>query len=1327
MPDRGSAIEHHRGDLRLPAGKLARAAAAALATVASAAALWALLMPPARGFLWPALAVAAAAVALLSGRARWLVAATAACGSIFVLRVAASSSDGSPDIDPAAALVALFVALAAAGKLRGSLATLWLAIGGSLYVGVVQIIWQYVGVGDPHAAISPLLALAAALTIGAHVERRLPPVSAAAALSSGLGVIVAAAAGLAAGAPQLAGFMPGQAGITVEGLLALVALLVAALAAQARRRALALGLLMPVLVLSLLLLAAGDQSPTHEALSARFTLDAWLGQRMQPVGALAVLCAAVGTLLGAVGSGHRRAMAAHWFIGLLLVLSSSLLLAGILIGLPQALDQPLPPMAAAPAALGVMALGAWMLAGDPGTARARSLWLPLLAGMAVVAGTLQMAMLVRNDRIANERRDAAIAAESAELAVLRAIHSRVSALERFAQRQLAVPLAQRAGLFKLEASQALRAGLAMESVARIDGERTILQVESVRDVSDFINHKATFDGQRAATYAAAEQTGRAMVIGPIVIAGTDVKAILVVQPGAFDDQGRGFLIATYGFAQTFELALDPIAPGHAIVLERAGQPLVQRGLPRAGHAWTTAPRREFELLGARWTLRALPLQWDDADAADAVRVERIVTLSGMLLAALVALALRLTALARERAEAAEAAHAGLSVAVAERDHAGAALARSEQQAQRLLEGMSEGVVRLGDGLRIEYANPRAREMLQRLNPEPMGQRLRDLFPRFAGSAFDQRISEALEQRTPVVVDAHVEALDRWLSGRIYPQDDGLIGIFSDVTDLRAAERFEQDQRHVLRAIAAGEDVQSCLTRAARLFEGQHPGTAVGILRIDPVSYRVVGAVAPSLPESESRAWVGVVLTATTGCCGAAAHRRETVVSKDIATDPHWDGYREGPLAQGLGACWSQPIADNAGNIIGTFAVFSAVDRQPLDGESLAIESTAALAAIAIERDLDARRVETERQRFRSLSERSPYMVYAFDLERRLVDCNDNVVREGGFPRETLLGMAAESLVLKPWRDRVKRGFDAALRGESSRFDGKVMTAGRQRREVEITLIPIEVDQRIVGVFGVVRDTTEQHRTAAELDRALHDLTARNRELQDFAFVASHDLQEPLRKVQAFSDRVIERFAHQLDAQGVDWLRRIDAAAHRMQVLIDDLLAYSQVTSHGQPFAPVDLAEVIRDVASDLEVRIDDSGAVLRVGELPVVDGDRTQLRQLLQNLVANALKFRAPDRTPCIEVNAAPAKDDPDQLLLVVEDNGIGFAPAYAERIFAPFQRLHGREEYEGTGIGLAIVRRIVERHRGSIRALGTPGVGTRFEVLLPVRATAAGFNAPAR
>ena len=243
------------------------------------------------------------------------------------------------------------------------------------------------------------------------------------------------------------------------------------------------------------------------------------------------------------------------------------------------------------------------------------------------------------------------------------------------------------------------------------------------------------------------------------------------------------------------------------------------------------------------------------------------------------------------------------------------------------------------------------------------------------------------------------------------------------------------------------------------------------------------------------------------------------------------------------------------------------------------------------------------------------------------------------------------------------------------------------------------------------------RSNSELERQARELVRSNTELDQFAQVASHDLQEPLRKVRTFTERITETEADNLSERGADYLRRANAAAARMQTLIEDLLRFSRVSTRGQSFAPVDLGAVVADVLDDLSVLIQRTGARIEVGALPTINADAVQMGQLLQNLISNALKFRRDDVEPVVRIEAT-VQDG--WMSLTVADNGIGFEPQYATRIFRVFERLHGRGAYPGTGIGLALCRKIAERHGGTVLADGVPGEGATFTVTLQTQRTSA-------
>lgn len=336
------------------------------------------------------------------------------------------------------------------------------------------------------------------------------------------------------------------------------------------------------------------------------------------------------------------------------------------------------------------------------------------------------------------------------------------------------------------------------------------------------------------------------------------------------------------------------------------------------------------------------------------------------------------------------------------------------------------------------------------------------------------------------------------------------------------------------------------------------------------------------------------------------------------------------------------------------------------------------------------------------------------------------VYSGALVLAMLLSLALQRLISTPIlslaekAQQVSDQHDYSLRAKKTSEDElgtlcdgfNTMLAEIQQRDAELRNHRLRLEETVELRTRQLRARTEE-------------LTRSNAELEQFAYIASHDLQEPLRKVQAFGDMLATQFRDVLPEEGRDYLQRMQGAAKRMQGLINDLLNYSRVKSKAQPFVPVNLNDVMHLVLADLEARLRDTSGRVDFGELPTLDADPTQMRQVLQNLIGNSLKYHRRDTVPVVTVRSdrldpqesvCPGSGAPVQCVrLTIQDNGIGFEEKYAERIFAPFERLHGRSEYEGTGMGLAICRKIVERHGGTVTAHGVPNQGATFLVDLPL------------
>jgi PAS domain S-box-containing protein len=346
-----------------------------------------------------------------------------------------------------------------------------------------------------------------------------------------------------------------------------------------------------------------------------------------------------------------------------------------------------------------------------------------------------------------------------------------------------------------------------------------------------------------------------------------------------------------------------------------------------------------------------------------------------------------------------------------------------------------------------------------------------------------------------------------------------------------------------------------------------------------------------------------------------------------------------------------------------------------------------------------------------------------DLDEKVADCNEAILRLTQRSREEMIGKPFVDLLLPEFRSLISDARKLLVgaifvRTEPNsgkkgiiRTDFQLIRRTGESVDMEADISSIEdAAGQPAGFLIVARDITERKQMEYQLDSTLADLQRSNAELEQFAYVTSHDLQEPLRMITSYIQIIEEDYKGKLDADADEYIAFVVEGAKRMHTLVNDLLAYSRVGTRGEPFMPISLSSVLSAATANLEVAIEESHAVVTNDPLPTVAGDESQLIQLFQNLLGNAIKFRS-DASPLIQIGVEKTNGD---WKLSVRDNGIGIDMKYAERIFVVFQRLHAREEYPGTGIGLAVVKKIVERHGGRIWVESEPANGSTFYFTLP-------------
>ena len=447
-----------------------------------------------------------------------------------------------------------------------------------------------------------------------------------------------------------------------------------------------------------------------------------------------------------------------------------------------------------------------------------------------------------------------------------------------------------------------------------------------------------------------------------------------------------------------------------------------------------------------------------------------------------------------------------------------------------------------------------------------------------------------------------------------------------------------------------------------------------------------------------------------------------------------------------------PLRDEAGNITKWFGTGTDIDDQKRAQQELqrsheeleqlvqertsdVVQSNAAFevanaalgyANITLQSEIAGReRVENNLTRFFDLS-----------LDMVCVAGFDGFFKRLNPAWESSLGYSCEELMARPFLDFVhpddllKTGSEQEQNNsgqDTESFENRYRCKDGSYKWLEWRARTVPEEQTI---YATARDITKSKKAEQDLQATMLQLERSNNDLQHFASIASHDLQEPLRAIQAFGDRLQTKHGDVLNEEAHDYLTRMQNAASRMRALIQDLLAYSRVTTKTRPFSSVDLAETTGAILSDLTMRLEETEGRVEIGELPTIDADAMQMRQLFQNLIDNGLKFHRENEPPVVRVYVQQEKPNDSEAereiaRIVVEDNGIGFDEKFSDRIFSPFERLHNQRKYSGTGIGLAICRKIAERHGGGISVQSTPGQGSRFLISLPLRQSETAWENP--
>ncbi|WP_408958877.1 PAS domain S-box protein [Natrinema sp. 74] len=598
----------------------------------------------------------------------------------------------------------------------------------------------------------------------------------------------------------------------------------------------------------------------------------------------------------------------------------------------------------------------------------------------------------------------------------------------------------------------------------------------------------------------------------------------------------------------------------------------------------------------------------------------------------------------------------------------------ETELQRILGRISDAFYAVDDQFRFTHVNERAEELLQRSEEELLGENIWDMFP--SAAEIDEvwdAFHTALETQEPTNYELYYDTLDFRVEANLYPSETGISVYFRDVTERRERERE--------------------LERTERRFEAifEDPNILVGLLEPDGTVIDI---------NQTAMEYIDADLDAVTG-------------------EPFWETpwWGAGEEVRVDVRKWTERAA------AGEYVDFEADLTRP-DGERYTLNGVFrpvtnddgdVVSIVVSDRDITQRKrrereLEESEQRYRAISEYFPNgIVTLFDH-----DLTYTLAAGQGFDRlpvepADLEGRSFYDVWPDEAVDELEPVLQAALDGEE-----RSVELAYADREWVVHAVPV-TDNRGDVFAGVTmaQDITQRKANQRKLEETIAQLEESNERLEQFAYAASHDLQEPLRMVSSYLQLIERRYADDLDEDGEEFLDYAVDGANRMRDMIDGLLEYSRVETRGQPLEPVDLDAVLDDVIEDLQFQIRETNAEITTERLPYVEGDASQLRQVLQNLLSNALEYSG-DEPPRVHVDAERRGDE---YVVSVRDEGIGIAPENHDSVFDVFQRLHSREAYDGTGIGLALCERIIERHGGEIWVDAAPGEGSTFSVTVPAAA----------
>ncbi len=557
-------------------------------------------------------------------------------------------------------------------------------------------------------------------------------------------------------------------------------------------------------------------------------------------------------------------------------------------------------------------------------------------------------------------------------------------------------------------------------------------------------------------------------------------------------------------------------------------------------------------------------------------------------------------------------------------------------------------------------------------------------------------------------------------------DGKVTGIFvqgNDITEVVRAKRLSQDQSTVLEMVTGGAPLGEALNHLINSIEKYSArGMKASILLLDTDGKRLLHGGGPSLPAEYNEKIHGIEIGPEVGSCGTAAYSKKAVIVRDIATDPLWKNFKDLAMSFGLRSCWSTPIFSVADQtLIGTFALYYDAPHEPTEEDRTIIDFATRTAALVIDRKKAEENLREREEHFRIIADNMQNLAWMMNIDGTRTWFNKQWYNYTGLTENESKEHGWKSAHHPETVARAIKSLEEGIKGNQPfELTFPLRNSQGQFRRFLTRVYPIKgADDTVLRWIGTNTDIEEQETLTERLEilvnKRTEELVRSNEDLQQFAHVASHDLKEPVRKIKMFLNILRDEYTNKMDDRAKDHVLKLHSAVDRVKMMIEGVLKYSSVDSIDEAIEEVDLNLVVENVQKDLELLMQSKNATITFEHLPKIKGIPILIHQMFYNLINNSLKFAKNDVPSKISITAETKTLNGAQYVSVrFRDNGIGFDSEKKDVIFGTFKRLHSKDDYEGTGLGLALCKKIVNRHGGSISASGELGIGAEFFIELP-------------